>query len=78
MAHKIVIAEDDEVLAKVLVEELKEAGFVVYHALDGADGLKLAREKKPNLILLDVLMPKMTGFQALEELKKNARCPWHS
>ena len=67
---KIVLAEDDEILAKVLKEELKDAGFKVEHADNGADALKKIRSSKPNLVLLDLLMPKMHGFKVLEELKK--------
>jgi DNA-binding response OmpR family regulator len=68
---KILLAEDDEVLSKVVYEELTEAGFESFQAHDGEVGLQLAREKKPDLILLDVLMPKKNGFDVLEELKRS-------
>ncbi len=69
--HKIVLCEDDEILSRVIQEELKESGFEVYSAKDGEKGVKLVRDKRPDLVLCDVLMPKMDGFQALEELKKS-------
>ena len=45
--------------------------FVVYSAEDGIKGLKLAKEKKPDIILLDILLPKMNGFEVLEKLKSS-------
>jgi len=69
MAHKILICEDDEILSKVLKEELEESGFDVKHVIDGEAGVQEAQSFKPDLILCDVLMPKKTGFEALEELK---------
>lgn len=68
---KVLLIEDDQILSKVVNEELKEAGFEVSEANDGEEGLKLAQSKKPDLILTDVLMPKMDGFGVLEGLKKS-------
>lgn len=68
---KIVLVEDDEILAKVVYEELSEAGFDVFQAFDGEEGLELARSKNPDLLLLDLILPKKNGFDALEELKKS-------
>jgi len=68
---KILLVEDDAVLAKVIYEELSEAGFETFQAYDGEAGLTMAREKHPDLILLDVLLPKKNGFEVLETLKKS-------
>jgi two-component system phosphate regulon response regulator PhoB len=65
----IVFIEDDETLGKVLTEELTDAGFRVVRAKDGEAGLALVRSARPNLVLLDVLMPKKQGFEVLQELK---------
>lgn len=69
---KILLVEDDEILSKVIDEELTEANFEVFHAYDGEAGVAMAREKKPNLILLDILLPKKNGFDTLEDLKKSS------
>ena len=68
---KILLIEDDAVLAKVLYEELSEANFEVFQAYDGETGLAMAHEKHPDLILLDIIMPKKNGFEVLEDLKKS-------
>lgn len=69
--QKIVLVEDDEILSKVLYEELKDAGFDVQQAFDGDAGLKLVQSAKPELVLLDLVMPKKHGFDVLAELKKS-------
>lgn len=68
---KIVLIEDDEILAKVVYEELCDADFDVFQAFDGEEGLKLVRSEKPDLVLLDLILPKKYGFDVLEELKKS-------
>ena len=68
---KIVLVEDDKILAKVIYEELKDVDFDVMQAFDGEEGLKLIRSKKPDLVLLDIILPKKNGFEVLEELKKS-------
>ena len=69
--QKIVLIEDDETLAEVLYAELTEAGFDVSPAFDGKEGLKQVIEKQPDLVLLDLILPEMHGFEVLEELKKS-------
>ncbi len=68
---KITLVEDDEILSKVIKEELEESGFKVYSALNGEEGLEIAKAKNPHLILLDLMLPKMHGFEVLESLKKS-------
>lgn len=68
---KIVLIEDDEILAKVLREELLEAGFEVVNAYDGEEGLDFVRKEMPDLVLLDLVLPKKHGFEVLAELKKS-------
>ena len=74
MSEKIVIlvVEDEVHIRRVLEYNLKLDGFEVYMAEDGATGLQLAREKNPDVILLDWLMPAMNGLQVLAELKADS------
>lgn len=67
----ILIVEDEPTLQKALCIALEQEGYEVKSALEGEIGLKLARESKPNLILLDLILPKMDGFEILAELKKD-------
>ncbi len=68
----ILVVEDEKILADTLEEKLVSEGFNVTKAYDGEEGLKLAMSKHPNLILLDLLMPKMDGMAFLKELRKDA------
>ncbi len=68
---KIILIEDDEILSKVIYEELKDANFDVMQSFDGEDGLKKVRSKRPDLVLLDIILPRKNGFEVLEELKKS-------
>ena len=68
---KVVIVEDDEVLLRVMVAELKDANIEVVAAMDGEEGLKRVRTERPDLVLLDLLLPKKSGFEVLEELKQS-------
>jgi DNA-binding response OmpR family regulator len=68
----ILVVEDEQHIRRVLEYNLKLDGFEVYLAEDGATGLRLAREKKPDVILLDWLMPEMNGIEVLTELKRDS------
>ena len=68
---KILLIEDDEMLSTLYAEKFKREGYEVATANNGVDGLKLAEEHKPNVILLDIIMPKMDGFMVLKKLRKN-------
>ncbi len=70
-AKRILIVEDDDFLVQMYATKLELENFIVYMAMDGAKGLKLATKEKPDLILLDLQLPIMSGFDVLEELKKN-------
>lgn len=69
MPKKILFIEDESVLQKTIGEILTQEGYEVISALDGELGLKLAEEKTPDLILLDLILPKMNGFEVLKSIK---------
>jgi DNA-binding response OmpR family regulator len=71
MALKVVIVEDEEVLCDLLSAELKRQEFEVYTAIDGGAGWQLIQEVKPDIILLDLLMPVMSGYDVLAHLRAN-------
>lgn len=70
---RVLIVEDDAFLAGIYTTKFSLEGFDVLSAGDGLAGLKVARKDLPDIILLDVLMPKMDGFEVLDELKKDAK-----
>jgi two-component system alkaline phosphatase synthesis response regulator PhoP len=69
----ILVIEDEEHIRIILEYNLRLDGFEVYLAEDGPMGIELAREKRPDLILLDWMMPKMNGPEVLIELKNDKR-----
>ena len=66
---KVLLVEDDASLASVYTERLTAEGFDVKHVANGEDALSNALEYKPDLILLDVMMPKISGFDVLDILR---------
>lgn len=66
---KVLLVEDDLPLLRMYQVVLQKAGCQVLSALDGEEGLKKARDDNPDLILLDVVLPKKNGFQVLKDLK---------
>ncbi|HEY9585008.1 MAG TPA: response regulator [Candidatus Paceibacterota bacterium] len=67
----ILIVEDDAALRKVLTDKLTNEGFEVFEAVNGVEGLKLAAEKHPALIVLDIFMPIMDGVTMLSKLRSS-------
>ncbi|MFA6353638.1 MAG: response regulator [Candidatus Paceibacterota bacterium] len=73
---KILIIEDEEVLANVLSAKLTKVGYDVKISVNGEDGLAKINEWNPDIILLDIIMPKMNGYEVMENLqKKNNKIP---
>lgn len=66
---KVLIIEDDSFLLSMYATKFELENFLVIGAENGKKGLQLAKGKKPNIILLDILLPEMDGFEVLEELK---------
>lgn len=67
---KVLLVEDDEMLHGMYTQKFKNQGYEVVSAYNGADGVKLAETEHPDVILLDVIMPKMDGFVALKKIRK--------
>lgn len=72
---KILIIEDEIILSDLLAKKLKGLNFEVAQAFDGEEGLKKIKEFKPDLLLLDIVMPKLDGFQLMRKLKESGSLP---
>ncbi len=70
---KILIIEDDKFLRDLMSQKLTKEGFSVKEALDGEEGLKMALEEPPDLVLLDLILPRIDGFGVLERIKKEQK-----
>lgn len=69
MSKKILFIEDEMRLQEALGAKLRIEGYEMISALDGDSGLKIAEEQRPDLILLDLVLPKKDGFKVLEEIR---------
>ena len=63
--------EDDPAMAEIVSHKLEANGFTVRHAPDGKTGLQMVAEQLPDLVLLDLMMPEVDGFQVLESIRDN-------
>ena len=72
---KILVVEDDQNLLDVLEYNLKQEGHDVFKAADGVQALEAARSSNPDLIILDVMLPKMSGFEVCRILRKETTVP---
>ena len=66
---RILIVEDEDIIRKTYADELRDEGFDVLMAKNGAEGLEVATREKPDLILLDILMPVMDGLTMMQKLR---------
>lgn len=73
MGNKILIVDDEQDIVETLVFMLKQKGYECISANDGEEGLKLAKDEEPDLIILDVMMPKINGYKICRLLKYDAR-----
>ena len=71
MPKTILFIEDESALQKTFGDILKQEGYEMISALAGEVGLRLAKEKKPDLILLDLILPRVHGFDVLKKLKED-------
>jgi len=68
---KVLIVEDDKFLRDLIVQKLKREGFAIFEAVDGEEGLKITKEKHPDIILLDLILPGQDGFEVLRRIKSD-------
>lgn len=72
MAKKILIIEDDKFLRELIGQKLLKEGYDIVEAVDGEKGIKSIKDEKPDLVLLDLILPGMDGFEVLTKVKEDA------
>lgn len=70
-SKKILLVEDSKNISTVLVDVLKAEGYTVMHAPDGVTGVAMTRREKPDLLLLDLLLPKLSGYDVCNTIKRD-------
>ena len=75
MAYKILVVEDELPIADILKFNLEREGYLVVNAYDGEEALQKTFSEKPDLVLLDVMIPKKDGFQVLKEIRDRSQLP---
>jgi DNA-binding response OmpR family regulator len=70
--HTVLVVEDDQFLRDLIVKKLEEEDFITIQAIDGEEGLRLIREKNPDIVLLDLILPGIDGFEVLKQSKADA------
>ena len=73
MSKKILIVEDDKFLRDLIVKKLTKEGYDVLSAVNGEEGLKKAKEEHPDLMLLDLILPGINGFEILSKIKEDSK-----
>src|SRR3989344_5446323 len=68
---KILVAEDEAMMSEIVVRKLDASGFDVKAAYDGKQALELWLKEKPDIVLLDLIMPEMDGFEVLKNIRSN-------
>ncbi len=71
MPETILIIEDDKFLRDLMAQKLTKEGYEILEAIDGEIGIKKVREEKPDLVLLDLILPGIDGFEVLSRMKEN-------
>jgi DNA-binding response OmpR family regulator len=76
MPHKLLLVDDDKEIIQTLQARLIKEGYAVAVAFDGEEALLKVKEENPDLILLDLTMPKLNGFEVLKEIRKKYNDKW--
>ena len=74
-AERILVVEDEKNLSKILKYNLEKAGYAVSCCFDGVSGLESLKKEKPDLVILDVMLPKLDGFEFCREARRDIRTP---
>ena len=69
---KILIVEDDKFLRELIAQKLIKEGFEISEAVDGEEGMKKVKEEKPDLVLLDLILPGIDGFEVLSRMREES------
>lgn len=72
---KLLIIDDNKQITSILEEYAKIEGYTTFTAVDGSEGVRMFEAEKPDVILLDVMMPKMDGFEVCREIRKTSQIP---
>lgn len=75
MPERILVVDDEESIVQLIAYNLRRAGYDVISALNGEDGLALARSEQPDLVILDLMLPGMDGFDVCKELRRETELP---
>ena len=75
MPKKVLIVEDEKAISDIIMFNLKREGYEVMQALTGPDGLKMALENSPDIVLLDIMLPEMDGFEVLTKIRETSEVP---
>jgi DNA-binding response OmpR family regulator len=71
MAKTILIIEDDKFLRELIAQKLLKEGYDISEAIDGEEGIKKIKTEKPDLVLLDLILPGIDGFEVLSQMKED-------
>lgn len=71
MSKKILIVEDDKFLRELIGQKLVKEGYDILEAVDGEEGLKKVKSEKPDMVLLDLILPSIDGFEVLSRIKED-------
>ena len=75
MSNRILVVDDEPQIVRVLRGYLEQAGFAVFSAHDGAEALRVARQERPDLVILDLMLPGMDGLDVARSLRKEGDIP---
>jgi DNA-binding response OmpR family regulator len=71
MPKNILVVEDDKILRELISQKLEKENYKISAAIDGEEGLKKVKEEKPDIVLLDLILPGIDGFEVLERIKQD-------